>query len=60
MLDILPGLKEIRFEQLTGMKIRTMQMFYVTVWEKYVESFDNDEVQQNLLDLADSQSCWRS
>lgn len=41
-MDVLPRLMDIRFEQLTEIQIRMMWMFYVTVWEKYIDRFDND------------------
>ena len=31
-----------------------MWMFYITVWQKYMVDFDNEETLQNLMDLSDS------
>ena len=54
LLEVLPRLMEVRFAELPAVQLRMMRMFYITVWQKYMAGFDNEEVLQNLMDLADS------
>ena len=54
LLDVLPRLMEVRFAELPAVQLRMMRMFYITVWQKYMADFDNEEALQNLMDLADS------
>ena len=54
LLDILPRLDDIDFSSLTDVEKRMMQMFYITVWGKAVDSWDNEEVLDNLYALSDS------
>lgn len=54
LLDVLPRLDNIDFAALTDMEKRMMQMFYITVWGKVAEDWNNDEVQDNLYALSNS------
>ena len=54
LLDILPRLDNVDFAVLSDVKKRMMQMFYVTVWGKAVEDWDDEEVLSNLYALSDS------
>ena len=54
LLEVLPKLMDIKYEQLTDVQLRMMRMFYITVWQKYMADFDNEEALQNLMSLADS------
>ncbi|TQI67882.1 DEAD/DEAH box helicase [Clostridium sp. KNHs216] len=55
LLDILPQLHNVDFAALSPLKQRMLQMFYITVWGKAADSWDGDEVLENLCALADSQ-----
>lgn len=54
LLDILPNLDNIDFNALSEIEKRMMQMFYITVWGKVAEAWDNEEVLDNLYALSDS------
>ena len=54
LLDVLPRLNDVDFDQLPDLKKRMLQMFYVTVWGKTAENWSSDEVWDNLYALADS------
>ena len=54
LLDILPRLDNVDFSSMTDTEKRMMQMFYITVWGKAVDSWDNEEVLDNLYALSDS------
>ena len=54
LLEVLPKLMDVRYAELPEVQLRMMRMFYITVWQKYVADFDNEEALQNLMDLADS------
>lgn len=54
LLDILPQLDDVDFATLPELDRRMLQMFYVTVWGKAAEDWNNDEVLDNLYALADS------
>ena len=54
LLDALPRLMDVRYAELPAVQLRMMRMFYITVWQKYMADFDNEEALQNLMDLADS------
>jgi len=54
LLDILPRLDNIDFNALSDMEKRMLQMFYITVWGKAAEDWNNDEVLDNLYALSDS------
>ncbi len=53
LLDILPRLT-IDFAALSDVEKRMMQMFYITVWGKTAENWDDEEVLSNLHALSDS------
>lgn len=54
LLNVLPQLDDTDFGKLSPMEQRMMQMFYITVWGKPAPGWDDDEVLDNLYDLADS------
>ena len=54
LLDVLPRLDNLDFAALPDAEKRMMQMFYVTVWGKVVEDWDDEEVLSNLYALSDS------
>ena len=54
LLDILPRLDNVDFSAMTDAEKRMMQMFYITVWGKAADSWDNEEVLDNLYALSDS------
>ena len=54
LLDILPKLRDVNLKTLTPVEQRMMQMFYITVWGKAAESWDNEDVRSNLQALSNS------
>ena len=54
LLDILPRLDDVDFDELTDEKKRMLQMFYVTVWGEAAEDWSGDKVLDNLYSLSDS------
>ena len=54
LLDVLPRLDNLDFAALPDAEKRMMQMFYVTVWGKAAEDWDDEEVLSNLYALSDS------
>lgn len=54
LLDLLPRLDNVDFSSLSPMEQRMLQMFYITIWNKTAESWDSDEVLDNLYALSDS------
>ena len=54
LLDLLPRLNDVNFDQLPDVGKRMLQMFYITVWGKAVEDWNSDEVWDHLYALADS------
>ena len=54
LLDLLPRLDDVDFAALSELEQRMLQMFYVTVWGKAAESWESDEVLDNLYTLSDS------
>jgi len=54
LLDILPKLDNVEFGRLTPVEQRMLQMFYITVWLKSADHWDNEEVLDNLHALSDS------
>ena len=54
LLDVLPRLDDVDFDQLPDLEKRMLQMFYITVWGKAAEDWSSDEVWDNLNALADS------
>ena len=54
ILDILPRLKGLRIKELSPVKQRMMQMFYVSVFLNAAEDWDSFEVRDNMRKLAES------
>ena len=54
LLDILPRLDDVDFSTLPPIERRMLQMFYVTVWGKAADDWQDDEVLSNLYSLSDS------
>ena len=54
LLNVLPRLDDVDFDALTDVEKRMLQMFYITVWGKAADSWDNEEVLDNLYALSDS------
>ena len=54
LLDILPKLSNLNLASLTSVEQRMLQMFYITVWGKAAESWDNEEALSNLQALSNS------
>jgi superfamily II DNA or RNA helicase len=54
LLDILPKLSNVNLTSLTPVEQRMLQMFYITVWGKAAESWDNEEALSNLQALSNS------
>ena len=54
LLDLLPRMDDVDFSTLSKLDQRMLQMFYVTVWGKAAESWESDEVLNNLYALSDS------
>ncbi len=54
LLDILPRIDDVDFSSLSSAEQRMMQMFYVTIWGKGIESLDSDEFLDNIYSLSDS------
>ena len=54
LLDLLSRLDNVDFSALSPLEQRMLQMFYITVWGKAAESWENDEVLGNLYALSDS------
>lgn len=54
MLGLLPKLDNTDFAALPPVEQRMLQMFYVTLWGKTAESWEDEEVLDNLYALSDS------
>ena len=54
LLDILPQLPDMDVSLLSPMEQRMLQMFYVTVWGKAAEDWQDEEVLRNLRELSNS------
>ena len=54
LLNLLPKLDDTDFAALSPVEQRMLQMFYVTVWGKVAEHWDDEEVLDNLYVLSDS------
>ena len=54
LLDILPRLDNVDFSTLPPIERRMLQMFYVTVWGKAADDWQDEEVLRNLYSLSDS------
>lgn len=55
LLDILPRIDDVDFNALSDIEKRMLQMFYITVWGKAADSWNDAEVLDNLYALSDSQ-----
>ncbi|NLT47183.1 MAG: DUF3427 domain-containing protein [Clostridiales bacterium] len=54
LLDILPRLEDVDFAALPDLDKRMLQMFYITVWQKAAEDWNDVQVRNNLYSLARS------
>ena len=54
LLDTLPQLQSIDFSSLSPLHLRMMQMFYMTIWDSYVDDWTAAEVQDHLASLSNS------
>ena len=54
LLDILPQLPDVDVSLLSPIEQRMLQMFYVTVWSKAAEDWQDEEVLRNLRELSNS------
>lgn len=54
LLGLLPKLDNTDFAALSPVEKRMLQMFYVTLWGKTAESWEDEEVLDNLYALSDS------
>ena len=54
LLDILPQLDDVDFVALSDIEKRMLQMFYITVWGKSADCWDDNTVLDNLYGLSDS------
>ena len=54
LLNLLPKLDDTDFAALSPVEQRMLQMFYVTVWGKAAERWDDEESLDNLYALSDS------
>lgn len=54
LLNLLPKLDDTDFAALSPVEQRMLQMFYVTVWGKAAERWDDEEALDNLYALSDS------
>ena len=54
LLDILPRLEDVDFAALPDLDKRMLQMFYITVWQKAAEDWNDVQVRNNLYSLVRS------
>ena len=54
LIDMLKNIDNTDFSALSDMEKRMMQMFYITIWGKAIEDWNNQEVVDNLYSLSDS------
>ena len=54
LLDILLRIDNVDFNALSDIEKRMLQMFYITVWGKAADSWNDAEVRDNLYALSDS------
>ena len=54
LLHILPSLSSTRYDALSDVEKRMLQMFYITIWLKAADDWNDEEVLDNLRTLADS------
>ena len=57
LLDVLPRLDNLDFTALPDAEKRMMQMFYVTVWGKAVEDWDDEDVYKRQASHILSRTC---
>lgn len=54
LLKVLPCIGDMDVSVLTDGEKRMLQMFYITIWGKAIENWQDDEVRRNLHALSDS------
>lgn len=54
LVDMLKNIDNIDFSALSDVEKRMMQMFYITIWGKSIEDWNDQEVVDNLYSLSDS------
>jgi len=54
LIRVLKNIDNIDFAKLPDKDKRMLQMFYITVWSKAIEDWDDDEVLENFYALSDS------
>ena len=54
LMDILPRLDKVDLKKLSPIQQRMFQMFYITVWQKAIVDWKNEEVDRNLTLLSSS------
>ena len=54
LLNVLPRLDDVDFDELSDMEKRMLQMLYITIWGKAAEDWNSNEVLDNLYALSDS------
>lgn len=54
LLHILPSLSSTSYDALSDVEKRMLQMFYITIWLKAADDWNDEEVLDNLRTLADS------
>lgn len=54
LISILPRLDNVEFSALRALEKRMLQMFYITIWGKAANSWDDDEVLRNIQELSNS------
>ncbi len=54
LLDIIPRIGSIDYSRMTALERRMFQMFYISVWNKVISDWNNEELKDNLAALAAS------
>lgn len=54
LIDTLKNIDNIDFTHISDIEKRMMQMFYITVWGKSIEDWNDDEFLDNIYSLSDS------
>ena len=54
LIDMLKNIDNIDFSALSDVEKRMMQMFYITIWGKSIEDWNDQEVVDNLYSLSNS------
>jgi superfamily II DNA or RNA helicase len=54
LLGILPRLNDVDFSNMSGLEQRMLQMFYISVWQKSISGWDDEEFLDNIYALSDS------